>query len=145
MLLSSNAVSGGIDRPSVLHIEEGEEMALKILVVDDEVHLAKILQFTLERAGYEVVLAYDGEEALELVKRERPALVILDLMLPVLDGYKVCGKLKGDDRTKSIPVIILSARDLSREPIEEPITANLFIEKPFNSENLLERISDLLA
>ena len=85
-------------------------MKTRILVVDDEVHLAKILQFTLKHAGYEVSLAYDGGEALELFEREKPDLVILDLMLPVLDGYKVCNRIKEHPALK-VPVIILSARD----------------------------------
>jgi len=94
-------------------------MARKILIVDDEVHLVKILQLTLERAGY--------------------------LMLPVLDGWKVCRMLKSDELTKSIPVIILSASDLARAEIDEPISADLFMEKPFNSTVLLDGISSLLG
>lgn len=120
-------------------------MAQKILIVDDEVHLAKILQLTLEHAGHETVLAYDGKEALELLDEEAPDLVILDLMLPLLDGYKVCNIMKSNELTKDIPVIILSARDLSRTRLEEPITADCFMEKPFSSEVLLERIAELLA
>jgi two-component system response regulator VicR len=119
-------------------------MALKILVVDDEVHLARILQLILESAGYEVILAYDGGEALRAVRRERPALVILDFTLPVLDGSKVCRMLKADERTNSIPIIILSGRHLEPEQMEEPIAANLFIEKPFDSMMLLEYIAGLL-
>jgi DNA-binding response OmpR family regulator len=119
-------------------------MAPKILIADDEVHLARILQLTLERAGYETIVAYDGEEALKKTREEHPELVILDLMLPLLDGYKVCRRLKCDEGTKSIPVIILSARDLSRAELDEPMMADLFMEKPFNSTVLLERISNLL-
>jgi len=120
-------------------------MAAKILVVDDEVHFAKILRLHLQRAGYETILAYDGAEGLEMVRREKPSLVICDLMLPVMDGYRLCTLIKGDERTKSIPVIILSARDLSGEHIEQPIMADLLMEKPFNSAVLLEKISGLLT
>lgn len=119
-------------------------MASKILIVDDEIHLAKILQFTLQHAGYSTLLAHDGREAMDLIEEERPDLVMLDLMLPVIDGYKVCNQIKQDDRLKNIPVIILSARDLEREKPDEPITADLFIEKPFNTEDLLNDISELL-
>lgn len=119
-------------------------MARKILIADDEVHLVKILQLTLERAGYETIIAYDGGEALKKAREERPELVILDFLLPVLDGYKVCRMLKSGELTKSIPVIILSARDLSRGAIDEPIAADFFMEKPFNSTVLLDRISNLL-
>jgi len=119
-------------------------MAPKILIADDEVHLAKILQLTLERAGYETIVAYDGGEALKKAREERPELVILDSLLPVLDGYEVCRMLKSDECTKAIPVIILSARYLGRDEIAEAITADLFMEKPFNSTVLLDRISNLL-
>lgn len=119
-------------------------MAFKILVVDDEEHLARIVKLTLERAGYEAVCAYDGSEALEIARRERPSLVILDLTLPVIDGCQVCSALKGDERTKSIPVIILSGRDLSAARTKPPAPADLFIEKPFNTRLLLARISELI-
>lgn len=120
-------------------------MASKILIVDDEVHLARILQFTLEHEGYDVVMAFDGEEAVEKAKSECPDLVILDLMLPIIDGYKVCNILKDDNSLKDMPIIILSARDLSRERIEEPIQADLFMEKPFNTGDLINKISELLS
>jgi chemotaxis response regulator CheB len=68
---------------------QGEEMAIKILVADDEVHIARILQLTLDWAGYAADLAFDGREALELLRKKRPFLVILDLTLPVLDGHEV--------------------------------------------------------
>lgn len=113
-------------------------------MVDDEVYLAKIIRLTLEHAGYEAVLAYDGRQALEMVEAERPDLVILDLMLPLLDGYKVCNAIKNGDATRNIPVIILTARDLARTPIEEPISANRFMEKPFNSGALLDAVAELL-
>jgi two-component system sensor histidine kinase/response regulator len=125
-------------------LDKGEKMAGTILIVDDEIHLAKIIQLTLEHAGYETLLAFDGEEALEMVRSSRPALVILDLMLPVLDGYKVCNRIKDEEATKYIPVIILSARDLSTERLDEPITADLFMAKPFDSAILLKEISELL-
>lgn len=120
-------------------------MDSKILIVDDEMHLARILQFTLQHEGYEVAVAYDGQEAIEKVEKERPDLIVLDLMLPILDGYKVCNFLKGDERFRNIPIIILTARDLSRERIEEPIMADFFMEKPFNTGRLIEKISELLS
>jgi DNA-binding response OmpR family regulator len=118
-------------------------MPRKIMIVDDEMHLARILQFTLEHAGYDVVTAFDGKEALETLEREVPDLVILDLMLPVMDGYKVCNVMKSGERYRHIPVIILSARDFGREELDEPLNADLLMEKPFNTEHLLEEISRL--
>jgi two-component system alkaline phosphatase synthesis response regulator PhoP len=119
-------------------------MPSKILIVDDEVHLARILQFTLEHVGYRVITAHDGKEAIDMVRNERPDLVVLDLMLPIIDGYKVCNILKNDKESAQTPIIILSARDLSQEQIDEPINADCFMEKPFNTDNLIGTISDLL-
>ncbi len=119
-------------------------MAKKILVVDDEMHLARILQFTLKNAGYEVSLAYDGKEALEMVQEINPDLVILDLVLPIVDGYKVCNKIKNDKSTESIPVIILTARDLESVNLEGDILADKIMQKPFNTEKLLEEIERLI-
>lgn len=123
----------------------GNSMAARILIVDDEVHLARILQFALERSGYEVTLAFDGNEALKIAKSERPALVILDLMLPGIDGYKVCNMLKRDAQFEGVPVILVSARDVEKEHIEEKITADRFIAKPFDINYLLESVSQLIG
>lgn len=119
-------------------------MNKKILVVDDEMHLAKIIQFTLEHAGYSTAIAFDGREALAMVQEENPDLVILDLMLPGVDGYKVCNILKKDENLKRIPVIILSARDFEREELAEPLSADLLMQKPFNTEELLSQILRLI-
>lgn len=120
-------------------------MSEKILIVDDEVHLARILQFTLEHAGYEVITAFDGREAIEAVEKERPDLVILDLMLPVIDGYKVCNIIKAGGDIEPVPVIILSARNFEKEVLEEKLQADLLMAKPFNTDNLLSEISRLLG
>jgi len=120
-------------------------MPHKIMIVDDEMHLARILQFTLEHAGYEVITAFDGREALDALEKEEPDLVILDLMLPIVDGYKVCNIMKSGDRFSDTPVIILSARDFGREELDEPLNADLLMEKPFNTEHLLSEISRLIS
>ena len=82
----------------------------RILIVDDEPDLLTVLRFGLEGAGFEVLQASDGEQALTLARQAVPALIILDLMLPRLDGYKVCRALKFDERYRHIPIFILSAR-----------------------------------
>ena len=120
-------------------------MPQKIMVVGDEMHLARILQFTLEHAGYDVVTAFDGKEALDKLEREEPDLVILDLMLPVVDGYKVCNIMRTGKRFRDTPIIILSARDFGREELDEPLNADLLMEKPFNTEHLLDEIARLLG
>jgi len=119
-------------------------MAVKILIVDDELLIARILRLTFERAGYEVAIAHDGEEALRLVRKEHPALVILDLQLPVIDGYGVCAMIKEDERTRAIPVVILSGRDISAARARGQLAADLFVQKPFNTTILLEKVSGLL-
>ena len=82
----------------------------RILVVDDEVYIVHILDFSLGMEGYEVVTALDGEQALEKVAQQKPDLIVLDIMMPKLDGYETCKALKSKDETKDIPVILLSAK-----------------------------------
>ena len=77
----------------------------KILVVDDEIYIVHILDFSLGMEGYEVLTALDGEQALEKARTEHPDLIVLDIMMPKLDGYETCKLLKGDDSTRNIPVI----------------------------------------
>jgi len=117
----------------------------RILVVDDEAELVKAIQIRLEQAGYEALIAYDGQEGLEKAKKEKPDLIILDLMLPKMDGYKVCGLLKADTRYNKIPIIILTARaQESDEKLGLEIGAAAFITKPFQHEAVLGKIKELL-
>ena len=81
----------------------------KILVVDDEIYIVHILDFSLGMEGYEVITALDGEQALERLKADKPDLVVLDIMMPKLDGYEVCKAIKSNAATKGTPVILLSA------------------------------------
>ncbi|MCK5619430.1 MAG: response regulator, partial [Candidatus Krumholzibacteria bacterium] len=81
----------------------------RILVVDDEPHIRQILKFTLEKAEYQVFTAADGREALEKMGETAPNLVLLDVMMPKMDGYKVCGLLKNDARYSKIPIILFTA------------------------------------
>ncbi len=120
-------------------------MAQRILIVDDEVHLARILQFALERSGYDVTLAFNGNEALETARREKPALIILDLVLPGIDGHEVGDILKGDAALGGVPVILVSARDVSRERPAETLTADRFIAKPFDINFLIDSVGELLG
>src|SRR5438874_8158884 len=82
----------------------------RILVVDDEIYIVHILDFSLGMEGYEVLTALDGEQAIEKANAEHPDLIVLDIMMPKLDGYETCKMLKSNDATKSIPVILLSAK-----------------------------------
>ena len=110
----------------------------RVLVVDDEADLVRILQFGLEAIGYQVETASDGQEALKKARETKPDIILLDLMLPKLDGYKVCRLLKFDERYKNIPVIILSARTQEGDQLlAMEMGANRFITKPYDFSEVL--------
>jgi len=117
----------------------------RILVVDDEIYIVHILEFTLTMEGYDVVTAADGDEALRKVEQDRPDLLVLDIMMPRMDGYEVCRRLREQEETSDLPVILLSAkgRPIDRETGME-VGANDYIVKPFSPRRLLEKIRDLL-
>jgi len=117
----------------------------KILLVDDEKELVEMIKMRLEASGYEVIPAYDGQEALDKAKREKPDLIILDLMLPKMDGYKACGLLKADTRYNKIPIIMFTARAQDSDiKMGEEVGADAYITKPFETEILLGKIKELL-
>ena len=118
----------------------------KILVVDDEIYIVHILDFSLGMEGYEVVTALDGEQALEKMKAERPDLIVLDIMMPKLDGYEVCKTVKGNPDTAHIPVILLSAKGRHvDQKMGFDVGADDYITKPFSPRKLVERINQLLG
>lgn len=118
----------------------------KILIVDDENELVEMMKMRLEANEYDVFTAYDGMEALASARKNSPDLIILDLMLPKLDGYQVCRMLKFDKITSKIPIIMLTALD-KREDREwgKKVNADAYMTKPFNTEELLEKIRELLS
>jgi two-component system alkaline phosphatase synthesis response regulator PhoP len=117
----------------------------RILVVDDEIYIVHILEFSLTMEGYDVLTASDGEEALKLIDSERPDLVVLDIMMPKLDGYEVCRRLRDDEQFQGLPVILLSAkgRPVDREAGLDA-GADDYITKPFSPRKLVEKIRVLL-
>ena len=118
----------------------------KILIVDDEAYIVHILEFSLGMEGYEVVTAFDGEEALAKVEREHPDLVVLDIMMPKLDGYETCRRLKSDEATKHIPVILLSAKGRNvDQKVGLDAGADEYITKPFSPRKLVEKIGSFLG
>jgi DNA-binding response OmpR family regulator len=120
-------------------------MAKKILLVDDEPHIIMMLENRMKHAGYEVITACDGQEALTKAQKEKPDLIILDLMLPKIDGYKVCRMLKFDEKYKHIPIIMLSARAQETDKkMGEAVGADGYVTKPFEPQVLLGKIKDLL-
>src|SRR5260221_11647347 len=118
----------------------------KILVVDDEIYIVHILDFSLGMEGYEVITALDGEQALEKARAEHPDLIVLDIMMPKLDGYETCKMRKADASTKDIPVILLSAKGRNGDQkIGFEVGADGYITNPFSPRELVERINAILG
>jgi len=117
----------------------------KILVVDDESDLVEMLSIRLEANNYQVIAASDGQEGLDKARSESPDLIILDLMLPKLDGYQVCRMLKSDERYKQIPIVIFTARAQESDiKAGNEAGADAYITKPFEPAILLDKVSQLL-
>lgn len=113
-------------------------MAKKILVVDDEKPISDIIKFNLEKEGYEVVVAYDGEEALEKVESEQPDLIVLDLMLPKIDGLEVAKRVRAKHTT---PIIMVTAKDSELDKVLGlELGADDYVTKPFSNRELIARV-----
>jgi len=118
----------------------------KVLLVDDDPVILKLLQVNFEMEGYTVMTAADGVEGLEKARSERPDIVLLDIMMPRMDGLQVTQALKGDDSTKDIPIILLSAKaQASDVQAGRDMGADDYLTKPFDPLELLERVGDLLS
>ncbi len=127
--------------------------ARKILVVDDEPDVLETIQFRLKQEGYEVLTASNGLEGLGVVRAQAPDLLVLDVMLPGENGYRVSRMIRDDEKEKKrerkVPIILLTARDLSSDPEREKMfmdfsQADLMMYKPFEMEDLVARIAELL-
>ncbi len=115
-----------------------------ILVIDDEKDILKLLQYNLEKEGYRVLLAKTGEEGFELAKTKKPDLIILDLMLPGIDGIEVCKLLKGSSATRHIPVMMLTAKSSEVDQVVGlELGASDYIAKPFSIKVLLVRVKNI--
>ena len=120
-------------------------MAKKILVVDDEPDILKMVTFRLKKEGYEFITAVDGQEALDLINRQRPDLVLLDLRLPVVDGYEVCKRLKTNEDLRQIPVILVTASSAAEIAEKtKDFQADDYLIKPFEPEELLDKIKKFI-
>lgn len=126
----------------VIHLEP---MLQKILIVEDEVDIATLISFNLERAGYRVDMAHDGREGLEKILHEQPDLVILDLMLPGMDGYAILKEMQRDPRTHSTPVLMLTAKSQTDDRIRGLESgADDYLTKPFSPKELLLRVQAII-
>ena len=120
-------------------------MVKKILVVDDEPDILKVVVFRLKKLGHEVLSAVNGQEALDLIQKERPSVVVLDLVVPIIDGYEVCRRLKSDDELKDISVILLTASIDSGLPEKaKELKADDYLAKPFEPEELINKVEKFL-
>ena len=113
----------------------------KILVVDDETYIVELVKFNLEKEGYRVIVAYDGIHALEIVREENPHLILLDIMLPSMDGLEVCRTLKQDPNYNTIPIIMLTAKgDEFDTVLGLEMGADDYIKKPFSPREMVARV-----
>src|SRR5262245_35631276 len=120
-------------------------MSQTILVIDDEKDIVELIRYNLVQAGYRVVSALDGQQALDLARRERPDLVVLDLMLPTLPGTEVARILRQDEKTRAIPIIMLTARGSEIDRIVGfELGADDYVVKPFSPRELVLRIQAIL-
>lgn len=118
----------------------------RILAVDDEPHILKLVSFSLKAHGYEVLEASDGLSAISVAQAEKPDLVLLDVMMPGLDGIEACRRLKNDPETKDIPVVMLTAKAQAREQaVGIDSGATDYICKPFTPKDLVAQVQALLG
>ncbi len=153
-LLEGTAVVKETDNEQTVLVQDAaaDEMTAKpeketkrILVVDDEEDIVKLVKMYLEHHRYEVITANDGQEGFEKAKTEKPDLIILDLMLPRMHGYKVCGLLKKDTMYAKIPIILFTAKAQEKDiKLGQEVGADAYITKPFEPEILLAKIKELL-
>ncbi|MEQ8190311.1 MAG: response regulator [Candidatus Eremiobacterota bacterium] len=118
---------------------------MKVLVIDDEIFISRMIKITLEAKDYEVIVAKDGTEGLEKAFKEKPDVILLDIMMPVYDGFYILGKLKEKDETRAIPVIMLTSmarpQDITRAM---ELGSAGYVMKPFEYEDLISSIENAL-
>jgi DNA-binding response OmpR family regulator len=124
----------------------GERMAKKVLIVDDEVNIVTALEFLLQKSGYEVMAAQNGDEALKRVESFAPDLVLLDVMMPRISGYEVCRRMRERPEWRHIKIIMLSAKGREAEVSKGvSLGADLYVTKPFSNNELVGKIGELLG
>jgi DNA-binding response OmpR family regulator len=118
----------------------------RILAVDDEPHILKLVSFSLKAGGFDVVEASDGLTAIELAEKEQPDMILLDVMMPVLDGYETCRRLKENPATSQIPVVMLTAKtQVAEEQTGLSSGATKYLCKPFTPKELVAQVQEFLG
>ncbi|MBN1459297.1 MAG: response regulator [Armatimonadetes bacterium] len=118
----------------------------KIMAVDDERHIVRLIQVNLERAGYQVITAFDGPDALKKVENERPDVIVLDVMMPKMDGFEVLKRLQANPETRGIPVIMLTAKAQDADVFRGWASGvSAYLTKPFNPLELLTFVKRILS
>jgi len=121
-------------------------MKKKVLIVDDELNIVTALEFLLQKSGYEVMAAQNGDEALKRIESFAPDLVLLDVMMPRISGYEVCRRMRERAEWKHIKIIMLSAKGREAEVSKGvSLGADLYVTKPFSNNELVGKIGELLA
>lgn len=121
-------------------------MPLKVLVCDDERHIVRLIQVNLERQGYNVVTAFDGKDGLEKIRAEKPDLVVLDVMMPYMDGFEVLKTIRKEPETEALPVIMLTAKAQDKDVFEGyHYGADMYLTKPFNPMELVTFVKRIAA
>ena len=117
----------------------------RILVIDDDVVITKMIESRLKANGYEPIVSNDAAMGLEIAIKKSPDLIILDVMMPIINGYNMCSLIRAEKRSKSIPIIMLTSRsEDSDKAIGRQVGANAYITKPFNMDDLLQKIKEII-
>ena len=120
-------------------------MTSKILIADDEPNILLSLEYLMKREGYEVHVAHDGQEALDLLRRERPALVLLDVMMPRKSGFEVCQELRADESIRATKVLMLTAKGRDTDIAKgRGVGVDAYMTKPFSTKDLVQKVRELL-
>ncbi len=121
-------------------------MSHKVLIADDEPNILISLEFLMKREGHQVLLAHDGDEALALIRSERPALVLLDVMMPKRSGFEVCQAVRADDTLAGTKILMLTAKGRDADMAQGlGVGADGYMVKPFSTQALAQRVRDMLA